>query len=52
MKLPFSHDAFLDVFGNDNTAFWPAVEVLWAVVGSSAVFVLGIRAGRCRVFRR
>ena len=29
MKLPFSHDAFLDVFGRYNTVLWPAVVLLW-----------------------
>lgn len=31
MSLPFSHDAFLDVFGAYNTLLWPAVGVLWVV---------------------
>jgi len=29
MELPFSHDAFLDVFGAYNTELWPAVGLLW-----------------------
>jgi hypothetical protein len=29
MQIPFSHDAFLDVFGAYNTARWPAVAGLW-----------------------
>ena len=31
MRLPFSHDAFLDAFGRLNTSLWPAVLLLWAV---------------------
>jgi hypothetical protein len=30
MQLPFSHDAFLDVFGAYNSLLWPAVLLLWA----------------------
>lgn len=29
MELPFSHEAFLDVFGAYNSALWPAGAVLW-----------------------
>lgn len=29
MNLPFSHDAFLDVFGAYNSRLWPAVVLLW-----------------------
>lgn len=29
MGLPFSHAAFLDVFGAYNTALWPVAAVLW-----------------------
>jgi hypothetical protein len=29
MNLPFSHDAFLDVFGAYNAALWPAAILLW-----------------------
>ncbi len=29
LTLPFSHDAFLDVFGAYNTVFWPAAALLW-----------------------
>ena len=31
MTLPFSHDAFLDVFAAYNGMAWPAVIVLWVV---------------------
>jgi len=37
MALPFSHDAFLDVFGAYNTALWPAVAALWVVTAGMAV---------------
>ena len=44
MNLPFSHDAFLDVFGAYNALLWPAVAVLWA---TTAVLVLRwMRNGR------
>lgn len=29
MALPFSHDAFLDVFGRYNTSLWLVAAVLW-----------------------
>ncbi len=29
MRPPFSHDAFLDLFGAYNAALWPAVTALW-----------------------
>ena len=31
MDLPFSHEAFLDVFGRYNTLLWPGVVLLWVV---------------------
>jgi hypothetical protein len=31
MALPFTHEAFLDVFGRYNTSLWPAVAALWVV---------------------
>ncbi len=37
MNLPFSHDAFLDVFGAYNRAFWPVVALLWIVTAVAAV---------------
>ena len=36
MQLPFTHDAFLDLFGRYNSLLWPAALLLWvatAVVG-------------------
>lgn len=30
MELPFSHEAFLDVFGRYNTSLWPFELALWA----------------------
>jgi hypothetical protein len=44
MELPFSHDAFLDVFGAYNRSFWPAVALLWVVTAASAL--RWFRAGR------
>lgn len=44
MNLPFSHDAFLDVFGAYNAAVWPAVILLWLVT-AGVVFAL-FRTGR------
>ena len=44
MNLPFSHDAFLDVFGSYNAQLWPAVAALWVV---TAILVLRwMRNGR------
>jgi hypothetical protein len=31
MKLPFTHDQFLDVFGAYNRALWPAALLLWGL---------------------
>jgi uncharacterized protein DUF6064 len=36
MKLPFSRDAFLDVFGAYNDLLWPAAVVLWLVTATLA----------------
>src|SRR5688572_19040011 len=33
MTIPFTHDAFLDVFGRYNTLSWPAVAGLWVLTG-------------------
>ena len=44
MNLPFSHDAFLDVFGAYNTAVWPAVILLWLV--TAGVVLAWFRTGR------
>ncbi len=44
MELPFSHDAFLDVFGAYNTLLWPAVVLLWAT--TAGVVIRWFRTGR------
>jgi hypothetical protein len=36
-KLPFSHDAFLDLFRACNGALWPAVTALWAATAVAAI---------------
>jgi hypothetical protein len=36
MKLPFSHDAFLDVFGAYNSLLWPAAAALWLLTAALA----------------
>lgn len=41
MTLPFTREAFLDVFGAYNTSLWPAAAALWAV--SLTVVVLALR---------
>ena len=42
MQLPFSHDQFLDLFGEYNRALWPALILLWSLTLIAVV----------RVFRR
>jgi len=37
MNLPFSHDAFLDVFGAYNAAVWPAAILLWLVTAGAVL---------------
>jgi hypothetical protein len=37
MALPFSHDAFLDVFGAYNTVLWPMVAALWVITAGLAL---------------
>ena len=37
MALPFSHNAFLDVFGAYNTVLWPMVIALWVVTAGLAL---------------
>ena len=46
MSLPFSPDAFFDVFGQYNRALWPGAVTLWvaAALGLAAV-ALAHRAG-------
>jgi hypothetical protein len=39
VSLPFSHDAFLDVFAAYNRAWWPMVALLW-IATVTAVFQL------------
>lgn len=39
-QLPFSHDAFLDVFGAYNTALWPAEVALWLATAGVAIGLL------------
>jgi hypothetical protein len=48
MQLPFSHDAFLDVFGAFNTTLWPAVVLLWVITAGFALrcFRVGELKGR------
>jgi len=48
MPLPFSLDAFLDVFGAYNSALWPAVLALWLVTAGAVVpwMRLGRPSGR------
>jgi hypothetical protein len=43
MSLPFSSDAFFDVFGQYNRALWPGVVTLWvaAALGLAAVALAG-----------
>lgn len=36
VKLPFSHDAFLDVFAAYNAQLWPAVVLLWVATAGVA----------------
>lgn len=44
MRLPFSHDAFLDVFGAYNAAMLPAEILLWAITAWLAL--VWVRTGR------
>lgn len=43
MNLPFTHDAFLDVFGAYNTSLWPAVAALW--IGTAWAAFVWLRRG-------
>jgi len=36
MHLPFSHDAFLDVFGAYNSQLWPIAALLWVATAATA----------------
>ena len=37
MKLPFTHEQFLDVFAAYNRLFWPVAVLLWAVTLAALV---------------
>jgi hypothetical protein len=37
MRLPFTHDQFLDLFATYNRALWPALLGLWIVTGLALV---------------
>ncbi len=43
MNIPFSHDAFLDVFGAYNAALWPVAAVLW--IGTAYAAWVWVRRG-------
>ena len=45
MQLPFTHDAFLDLFGRYNSLLWPAALLLWAATAVVAWRWLGRGAG-------
>jgi hypothetical protein len=36
MDLPFSHEAFLDLFGEYNRSLLPAVVALWVITAGMA----------------
>ena len=44
MSLPFSHDAFLDVFAAYNTTWWPAALALWIATLAAVVQLVRGRA--------
>lgn len=44
IELPFSHEAFLDVFGAYNSALWPVAAVLW--LATAWLALNWIRRGR------
>jgi len=44
MDLPFSHEAFLDVFGAYNRSLWPAVVLIW--LATAWLFAAWLRRGR------
>jgi hypothetical protein len=45
MKLPFTHEQFLDVFGAYNAALWPFAAALWLVSAAVTVQLLRRRVG-------
>jgi hypothetical protein len=44
MRVPFSHDQFLTVFANYNTALWPVAIVLWVATLAGSVLLVRGRA--------
>jgi uncharacterized protein DUF6064 len=40
MTLPFTRDAFLDVFSQYNAVCWPAAIVLWVMTATAGLLVL------------
>jgi uncharacterized protein DUF6064 len=48
-QLPFSRDAFLDVFAIYNTRFWPVALLLWLASGAAVVLLVAGRADRRRL---
>jgi Family of unknown function (DUF6064) len=44
VNLPFSHDAFLDVFAAYNTAWWPVALMLWIATLAGAIQLVRGRA--------
>lgn len=44
MNLPFSHEAFLDLFGAYNVSLWPAAALLW--LATAWVLMAWLRTGR------
>ena len=44
MNLPFSHDAFLDVFGSYNSRLWPFVILFWLL--TAGLVWTGLQRGR------
>jgi hypothetical protein len=45
MRLPFTHDQFLDVFAAYNGALWPGAAALWLVTLAALVALLWQRLG-------
>lgn len=49
MSLPFTHDQFLDLFGEYNRALWPAAVLLWLATLGALVMLYRGRPGASRV---
>ncbi len=49
MALPFTHDQFLDLFGDYNRALWPAVGLLWLATLFGLVQLYRGRPGASRL---